>query len=48
MEITNNRQTKKYWSKILLTLILLLGGLTNAEAYKRTYNLNVGDEFSNS
>ena len=46
MEITNNRQTRIYLSKILLTLILLLGGLTNAEAYKRTYNLNVGDEFT--
>lgn len=46
MEITNNRQTRTYLSKILLTLILLLGGLTNAEAYNRTYNLSVGDEFT--
>lgn len=46
MERINKIQIGKGLSKILLTLILLLGGLTNVSAYNRTFNLNVGDEFT--
>lgn len=46
MERRNKIQIGKGLSKILLTLILLLGGLTKMSAYNRTFNLNVGDEFT--
>lgn len=46
MESINNKQISKCLFKILLTLFLLLGGLTKMSAYNRTFNLNVGDEFT--
>lgn len=46
MENNNKRLTRKTSSRILLTLILLLGGLTKVTAYNQTYNLNVGDQFT--
>ncbi|MBQ8462644.1 MAG: Ig-like domain-containing protein [Prevotella sp.] len=33
-------------SRILFTLALMLGGLSNTFAYNQTYNLNVGDQFT--
>ena len=46
MERRNKIQIGKGLSKILLTLILLFEGLTKVSAYNRTFNLNVGDEFT--
>ena len=46
MERTNKVLTGSIASKLLLTLILLLGGLTRMMAYNQTYNLNVGDQFT--
>ena len=46
MERMNRRLTRMVFSRILLTLVLLLGGLTQLNAYNQIYNLNVGDEFT--
>lgn len=46
MDNNNQRLTKKASSRILLTLVLLLGGLSSAFAYKQTYNVNVGETFT--
>ena len=46
MERINNLQINKCLSKVILILILLLGGVTEISAYKQIYKLNVGDEFT--
>lgn len=46
MENNNKTLMRRTSSRILLTLILLLGGLTKVTAYNQTYNLNVGDQFT--
>ena len=46
MDKNNKIMTREISSRILFTLILLLGGLTKVTAYNQTYNLNVGDQFT--
>lgn len=46
MEITINNLMTNAASRILFTLSLVLGGLSNTFAYNQTYNLNVGDQFT--
>lgn len=46
MEKENKILTRNASSKILFTLILLLGGLSNVFAYNQTYNVNIGETFT--
>ena len=46
MEINIKRLLANVPIRILFVLTLLLGGLVNIFAYNRTFDLNVGDEFT--
>jgi alpha-tubulin suppressor-like RCC1 family protein len=46
MEKNKKRLKRKTSSRVLLTLLFVLGGLSNAFAYKQTYNVNIGETFT--